>query len=269
MDTLGHCYVAELSGEFSSTDIYTQKFLTMLIPNIFHCHDWAYQLILNPSSEGMSALKADPLFRQIKTHLIADWIIHYGYDWSSLEKRKCGWAYSKMGLSARNYLGFYAELKSSNLLLDSAALPEGWNKKKLLDFHHSAVEYALDIIIADHFSSISHFKALQDFFSVEVPLDDEKQFHTLLATLTDMGFNSDRDFKIWRKSFQETLDAVRLADRAADIPIYGFAKKYGLNMTHDALTQARRFLYSIVDDIDPQEAFELCRSISQHIRRNL
>ena len=269
MDTLGHCYVAELSGEFSSADIYTRQFLTMLIPNIFHCHDWAYKHILSLDSSCSTVVEPLPLFREVKTHLIADWIIHYGSDWSSLEKKKCGWAYSKMGLSARSYQEFYAGLISSELLLDSAVLPEDWNKKKRLDFHHSAVEYALDIIIADHFSSVSHFKALQDFFSVMAPSEDEKQFLKLLATLNDMEFDSDRDIEIWRESFQETLDSVRLAGCAADIPIYGFAKKYGLNMSHDALTQARGFLYSIVDDIAPQEAFELCRSISRDISRNL
>lgn len=269
MDTLGHCYVAELSGEFSPTDIYTRKFLTMLIPNIFHCHDWAYQNILSREYTRFSTVEKSPPFREMKAHLIADWIIHYGSDWSSLEKKKCGWAYSKMGLSARGYHKFYADLKSSELLLDIAVLPENWNKKKCLDFHHSAVEYALDIIIADHFSSVSHFKALQDFFSVINSAEDEEQFRILLATLTDMEFDSDRNIGIWRDSFQEILDSVRLAGRAADIPIYGFAKKYGLNMSHDALTHARVFLYSIVDEIAPQEAFELCQSISKGISRNL
>ncbi|CAH0305740.1 hypothetical protein [Pseudomonas brassicacearum] len=269
MDTLGHCYVAELSGEFSSADIYTRQFLTMLIPNIFHCHDWAYQHILSPGYPCLSSVEKRPPFREIKAHLIADWIIHYGSDWSSLEKRKCGWAYSKMGLSAGGYQDFYSGLKASELLLDSAVLPEDWNKKKRLDFHHSAVEYALDIIIAEHFSNASHFDALQDFFSVIDPPEDEEQFRTLLATLTDMEFDSDRNIGIWRDSFQETLDSVRLAQRAADIPIYGFAKKYGLNMSRDALTQARSFLYSIVDEIAPQEAFELCQSISRGISRNL
>lgn len=163
MDTLGHCYVAELSGEFSPADIYTRQFLTMLIPNIFHCHDWAYQHILSSTNICANREGRRLPLREIKAHLIADWIIHYGSDWSTLEKRKCGWAYSKMGLSADGYRDFYAGLKASGLLLDNAVLPEDWTKKKRLDFHHSAVEYALDIIISDHFSSPSHFAALQHF----------------------------------------------------------------------------------------------------------
>ncbi|MDD0969017.1 MULTISPECIES: hypothetical protein [Pseudomonas] len=269
MDTLGHCYVAELSGEFSSTDIYTRKFLTMLIPNIFHCHDWAYQHILRTASACATNAEKPQPFREIKAHLIADWIIHYGSDWSKLEKRKCGWAYSKMGLSADGFRDFYKGLRGSGLLLDSAELPEDWTKKRRLDFHHSAVEYALDIIIADHFSSPSHFVALQKFFSVIDPPEDEDQFRALLATMTDMEFDSDRNIGIWRDSFQETLDSVRLAQRAADIPIYGFAKKYGLDMSDEALAHSRGFLYSIVDEIAPQEAFELCQTISRGISRNL
>lgn len=87
--------------------------------------------------------------------------------------------------------------------------------------------------------------------------------------MTDMQFDSDRNIGIWRDSFQETLDSVRLARRAADIPIYGFAKKYGLDMSATALTHARGFLYSIVDEIAPEEAFELCQSISRGISQNL
>ncbi len=262
MDLIGHCAVALDSGLHDEAEIFGPGLPEMMMPNILHCHDWAYatmwDVALLPAPLRTSALR-------IRSHIVADWVIHYGGS-TTRTKRKCGWAYRRMGAVHRERHAFFARADALGLLGSRAVMPDQWTKKQRLDFAHSIAEYALDFRLSmrtttlDAFASIKRSLAALD---ASAPGDARRRLRRLFAAL---GGWSDRDAAALERSIDAMAHDAATAQCPEDFAILTTIRKYGFADTPAARRYVGGFLDRIAVDLDRTDIDAMLRDVSAAVR---
>lgn len=258
MELIGHCAVAAKSGVHTEQDVFGEGVIELMIPNILHCHDWGYQHVWEVENFPDDL---HYVVTQIRAHIIADWIIHYGAEQTSV-KRKSGWAYKHMGLAHGAAEEFFEEAMKLDLLSSSATHPSTWSKKKRLDFSHSITEYALDFILAPSLITKDRLKDIKRNL-LQINQDNApKGRKWLWATFERLGATTDQQEEMIGRGIEELALDAETAQAPEDFAVGTTLRKYGFHLDIKAGSFVRQFLERVADSIDQQEADEMCVEIA-------
>ncbi|HEX8380690.1 MAG TPA: hypothetical protein VF619_09110 [Allosphingosinicella sp.] len=259
MDLIGHCAVALASGLHDETEVFEGGLPEMMLPNIMHCHDWAYSTVWELDRFP------DPLrdsARRIRSHIVADWVIHYGAE-TTRTKRKCGWAYRRMGFVNRRAVRFFDEADFLGLLNSDAVHPDRWNKKRRLDFAHSIIEYAADFLIAPDFMSPSCFRSVKRELAAldrGAPGDARARLQRLFSSL---GAWSDVGADGLERSLDGMAYDAATAETPEDFAVLTTIRKYGFNDGRASRAYVRGFLDAAARELDQDEVSSLVERLSR------
>ena len=258
MDLLGHCEIALRSGLHDADEVYGEGLLDLMLPNMMHCHDWAYASMWNIGSQRPDLL---PAARLVRSHVVADWVIHYG-DEATHFKRKVGWAYRRMGLAKAGSEKFFSDATSAGLLRPDAALPHEWSKKQKLDFNHSIVEYSLDLLLAASLPA-RHFHQIKAALSRLQGSDGACWRAHVRQRFCDLGASSDHEPIFLARSVEAmALDAV-VATRPDHFAIATVVRKYGFVDEPRTYTFVRRFLEDVASQMNSEDIEATLASIAR------
>lgn len=252
MDLLGHCEVAIRSGLHNREEVYGLGLIDLMLPNMLHCHDWAYENMWDISGIDKNLEKTALL---IRSHIVADWVIHYGSN-QTISKKKCGWAYKKMAIAHKKSTTFFKEASKHKLLNKYAIFPEDWNKKQMLDFSHSIIEYSIDSILAQDLSN-------HDFYTIKDSLQKiEHQKKEILNKFNMLNAYSDRDANFLERSIDGLLEDGINADKPDFFAISTIVRKYGFIANKESYIFIREFLMEIAENLDKVEINSILDEIS-------
>lgn len=248
MNLLGHCDIALRSGIHNPDEVYGDGLLDLMLPNLLHCHDWGYahmwELDHVPASQQRAALL-------IRCHIVADWVIHYGNE-ETHAKRKCGWAYRKMAAAKAQCARFFGVAAEKALLLPEAAMPQFWTKKQQIDFHHSIIEYSLDVLLAQALPQ-QHFRMIKDTLSKLGGADAQRWQAGVFSRFEALGATTDHTLGFLVNSVGHLASDALAADRADCFAIATVIRKYGFVCSAASQAYVREFLNSIAAQLDRQE----------------
>lgn len=259
MDLIGHCAVALASGLHDEAEVFEGGLSEMMLPNIMHCHDWAYATVWEVDRFP------DPLrsaAQRIRSHIVADWVIHYGVE-TTRAKRKCGWAYRRMGFVNRRAVRFFDDADFLGLLNSSAVHPDRWNKKRRLDFAHSIVEYAVDFLIAPGFMSPSRFRSVKRELAAldrAAPGDARTRLKRLFSSL---GAWSDVSPGGLERSIDGMAYDAATSETPEDFAVLTTIRKYGFNDGQASRGYVRDFLDAAARELDQDEVSSLVEQLSK------
>lgn len=259
MDLIGHCAVAALSGVHSERDIFGPGVVELMIPNVLHCHDWGYRNLWDISGID-HALR--PVAEQMRTHIVADWVVHYGGVQTS-EKRKDGWAYRRMGLAHRRAAEFFEGARRRDLLRTEATDPVSWSKKRKLDFAHSIAEYALDFIVAPSIMTPSRFADLKTHLGQMVDDEATRGRRWLKATAQALQVETDQPAEIVGRSIEALAYDACTAESPEAFAVGTTLRKYGFHVDRPSAAYVRDFIERIAADLAAREAHALCASVAE------
>lgn len=259
MDMLGHCEVALRSGLHSHEDIYGEGLIDLMLPNMLHCHDWAYANMWT-IDEFPAELGAAPSL--IRSHIVADWVIHYGKNDTTI-KKKCGWAYQRMAAAKKTANTFFANAKSKNLLFANTALPINWTKREHLDFSHSIIEYSIDVLLADGLGA-AEFSSMRKVLS-RLGISGGSLHKRLYRTFELLKATSDQDMPFLDRSVGGLVQDAALADRPDYFAISTVIRKYGFKDSPDSYKYVRQYLENIARDLDVHDVRTMLNDVSATI----
>jgi hypothetical protein len=248
MDLLGHCEIAMRCGLHEPEEVFGDGLLDLMLPNLLHCHDWAYSSMWCIEDRPEELRKAALL---VRSHMVADWTIHYGIE-GTQRKRKCGWAYQRMGVVRAECDRIFAEARAGGLLLPHASVPTSWSKKQLLDFLHSIVEYSLDVLLADSLPE-RHFRRLKGTLAALGGPDKRIWKASLYGRFHAFGAWSEHTEGFLEHSMAAFARDGYLAQRPDDFAVTTVIRKYAFVDDPAAHVFVRRFLQRIAEDMDSAE----------------
>ena len=258
MDLIGHCAVAAFSGVHSEEEVFGPGVVDLMLPNVLHCHDWGYRNLWDISSFD-GALR--PLTRQMQTHIVADWVVHYG-DAQTSVKRKVGWAYRRMGIAHRRAKGFFEGARSRDLLCSEATDPSQWSRKRKLDFAHSITEYALDFVVAPVIMTKSRFADVKRHLSRMAEGGDRGRAW-LEAAKGALRVETDQPDEVIGRSLKALAHDATTADEPVAFAVGTTLRKYGFHADGRSARYVRDFIEGVSADLDSAECRELCVSIGK------
>jgi hypothetical protein len=232
-----------------------------MIPNVLHCHDWAYR-----HAWDISAFPPDTqhVVRQIRSHIIGDWVIHYG-EHQTHSKAKCGWAYRRMALADRRAYSFFDQARARDLLTTEATDPRSWSKKRKLDFAHSITEYALDFILAESVMTPSRLRDVKTHLAAMATNHGRHGRAWLDETFARLGAHTDQPDEMLGRTVEAVAHDAEHAATAEEFAIGTTLRKYGFRVDRRGANYVRRFLEQIAGELNHREARELCGRIAQAI----
>lgn len=258
MDLVGHCTVAALSGIHSERDIFGPGIVELMLPNVLHCHDWGYRNLWEVSGVDHTLR---PVAVQMRTHIVADWIVHYG-DGQTSVKRKNGWAYRRMGLAHRRAMGFFEGARRRGLLRTEATDPATWSKKRKLDFAHSITEYALDFIVAPTIMTPSRFAEIKIHLGKMVDDEAVRGRRWVQATAQALQLETDQPDEIVGRSIEAMAYDASTAEAPEAFAVGTTLRKYGFHGDRRSAAYVRDFIEQVAANLDSREAHVLCASIA-------
>lgn len=253
--------MAEMTGLFGEHDVYGPRIVELMFLNYMHCHDWAYECCWEPDAFGRLA----PVVRLIRAHMICDWVVHYGTE-RAIAKKKRGWAYRRMMLAGVRREEFFAGAARRGLLADMPAAPTAsWQKKQRLDFDHSLVEYAADLLLAPLSVSPARFRAIQQGLSALCREDGYGGTRWAFQLFETLGSRTDQthDFLL-TAARQLGRDAIE-SQCAEEFAVRTAIHKYGLVLTKDSISYVHEVLSAIAAQLDASELGMICESIAARI----
>jgi hypothetical protein len=260
MDTLGHCIVAIRSGRFESERVFGDGLHDLLLPNLLHCHDWAYSRMWDLSVFPPELRQAGEL---VRCHMVADWIIHYGTADTS-RKKKCGWAYRSMAIAWRAAPRFFGDAATAGLLQPDCPLPDSWSKKQWLDFSHSVIEYGLDVMLADEISD-RDFERMRGALAALGGCDAGSARAALRARFCALGAFSDQDDDFLERSVDAYVRCAANSDRPDYFPVFTLMQKYRFVENDESVRYVRRFLHEVASGLERRDTNALLDEIVRGI----
>lgn len=257
MDMLGHCEIALRSGVHDPEVVYGDGLLDLMLPNLMHCHDWAYATMWRVEERSENLQTAA---RLIRTHMVADWIIHYGCA-QTHRKLKCGWAYRHMGLAKVACIRFFSDADARGMLRHDVLLPHKWDKKRKLDFYHSIIEYCLDILFAQELEH-RHFLRMKAVLSNLYGSDNSRGRRYVYDRFSAFGAFSDQDTLFLQRSLDSMGRDALLATRPDHFAIATVIRKYGFIDEPVVYTYVRTFLEQIAADLDTNDIKSMMQELS-------
>jgi hypothetical protein len=250
MYIVGHFIITERSGALAPERIYGDGAAALAFPDYVLCHDWGYERCF--VSEPLS-----PDGIMIRAHLLGDWYVHYGEQ--TVERKKIGWAYRRMGVYARRYDEFFAG--ATRLGLRDNVPP----KDSVRGFSHTMMEYTIDTFLAEQGEFNSQFDAVR-------------------GALKKLGGEEGIGSGPW---IDETIRregvAVSTADMAADITSYStrvskstrpseFAyragiKKFGLRPCDESMRYVSRFIGDGLNEVPGDELSGIIDGAAEFVGR--
>ncbi|MEZ4302441.1 MAG: hypothetical protein R3B70_46365 [Polyangiaceae bacterium] len=258
MDLIGHCAVAALSGVHPERDVFGPGVVDLMLPNVLHCHDWGYQHLWDLSSFE-DHLR--PVARRMQTHIVADWVIHYGGARTG-EKRKVGWAYRRMGLAHRRAREFFEEARCRGLLRSDAVDPAGWSRKRKLDFAHSITEYALDFLVAPMVMTASRLADIKHHLG-RVAGGASPGYAPIDATAAALRVETDQPHDVVLRSIEALAHDAAAAEGPESFAVATTMRKYGFHIDRRSAQHVRTFIAGISADLNAAECRELCVAIAR------
>jgi hypothetical protein len=257
MDLVGHCAVAEFSGVLKEEEVYGPGIVELMFPNYMHCHDWAYSSCWEPEQYGALTETVG----RLRAHIICDWVIHYGTAQTHF-KDKCGWVFQRMGLAEKVMDDFFEGALAGDHFEGAPPDLSAWGQKQRLDFAHSFVEYAADLMMAEHTVTPKRFATIKQGLGRLADGDGYGSFPWALNLFESLGTSSERgrDF-IVKSIHQMARDAVE-STSPEEFAIRTAAHKYAIRTTPESLRYVRGYLERIAGDLDWTEISALCRQIA-------
>ena len=234
MDIVGHVAIADFAGV--SSDPWGRDALLALFPNIAHCHDWAYSQLQPVGHEA--AL--------IRTHIIADWVIHYGAHVGK-QRRRIGWAYESAPWIADRMDGLFdLALKTGFSDLDPRDHDERLHLER--DFAHTAAECALDLQLVDMVVDTPKEQALRASLSQLGDVTFARTFvdETFAATA---GVTTETDSVLARTAYEYGAWAYDTRTMH-DFPALTICSKLGWSFEPPVVDLVLEFLAGVGDNLD-------------------
>lgn len=261
MDLVGHCVVAELSGVFSEDEVYGLGTVELMFLNYAHCHDWAYSHCWKPELYG----ELERTVERMRAHMICDWVIHYGTEQTDV-KEKCGWVYQRMNIAEELMQDFFSGAESRGLLAGTSLDTSSWTKKQRLDFAHSFVEYALDILLSPQRITATRFGAIKDTLIKLASHEGYGSDNWALDLFDRLGVTSDRNREFIVASMHQMAEDAAKASCPEEFAVRTALHKYEICDSSEAVRYARSYLEKIAAELDESEILALCNQIGQVIR---
>jgi hypothetical protein len=228
-----------------------------MFPNYAHCHDWAYGHCWEPERFG----KLTRTGERLRAHIICDWVIHYGTKRTDV-KEKTGWAFQRMNIAGKLVTEFFATAADEGML--DSELPDlaAWTEKKRLDFAHSMVEYAVDLILAERTITPARFQGIKTGLAKLAENHGYGSCPWALNMFQELGVASERDSDFILKSiYLMARDAVE-STSPEEFAIRTAAHKYNFRIDPGTIKYVRGYLEQIAAELDLNEITALCDQIA-------
>ncbi len=262
MDLIGHCAVAEMSGALVEEEVYGPGIVELMFPNYAHCHDWAYGHVWEPEQFGAWQRTGE----RLRAHIICDWVIHYGTKRTDV-KEKVGWVYQRMEIAGKLATEFFATAVREGML--DAQMPDlaNWTEKKRLDFAHSFVEYAVDLILAERTITPKRFQAIKKGLAQLADPDGYGSYPWAINMFQSMGVTSEQSSEFITNSiYRMARDGMESAT-PEEFAIRTAAHKYSFRIDEKTIRYVRGYLERIAGELDLDEIKAVCDDIVAAIRQ--
>jgi len=261
MDLIGHCAVAELSGVLREEEVYGTGIVELMFLNFAHCHDWAYSHCWEPQRYRGLERTAE----RIRAHMICDWVIHYGTERTHV-KEKCGWAFQRMKIADWFSNEFFLGAAARGFFKSKAPDPSSWNEKKRLDFAHSFVEYASDILLARRAITAVRFRAIKDGLVRLACHEGYGSDRWVFDMFDQLGITSDQSREFISASVHQMARDATESSCPEEFATRTAIHKYGLRADPEVIRYVRSYLERIAAELDEDELVALCHQIGRVIR---
>jgi hypothetical protein len=257
MDLVGHCAVAELSGILKEEEVYGPGIVELMFPNYMHCHDWAYSSCWEPEKYGALTQTVG----RLRAHIVCDWVIHYGTAQTHF-KDKCGWVFQRMNIAERVMDDFFAGALAGGHFEGKPPDLASWGQKQRLDFAHSFVEYAADMMLAEHTITPARFKTIKDGLGRLAHGEGYGSSEWALKMFADLGTTSERSPEFIIKSIQQMARDAEESVTPEEFGVRTAAHKYAISTRPESLRYVRNYLEKIAGELDREEISTLCQGIA-------
>lgn len=241
---LGHVATIGESGVFHDLDLLAgEEVLTLMLPDLLACHDWAYDRAWGWSGCSVTA-------DLVCAHMLGDALIHHGPRWTP-QRRKVGWVYRRMGLISRAYEAFFDHAEGL-----------GWRNPALArdsrrGWAHTMVEYSIDQWLAD----TGVFEEVQEAATSAAQATLENRTW-VDRVVDDLAVDPSKPIATQPSRY---CGALARAVRPDEMHLRGLAVKFGLDERDEVLDWIRSQLRAIVLEVGDDELRAIRRQLSEVI----
>lgn len=233
MDLIGHLAVIEEAGLLRGDELWGKDALAAMFPNIAHCHQWAYESLWNAHQYTDA-----PIARTIQAHMICDWVIHYGAYWTPVRER-IGWAYKEMPKAVDQLDRFMDHVvKKGYARQDPRSLDERSHLER--DFGHTAVECALDIRLAQKYTSQARLEAVCNQFTELGSQKNPDEF--IRQVFAETGGHTLEPEAVLLRTVEDYARWSRIVKRSYEFAAFTILSKFNIEETPESLQFVVEFL---------------------------
>jgi hypothetical protein len=256
MDLIGHLAVIEESGVLAGDDLWGEQAVVAMLPNLAHCHQWAYEALWDAHRRSDATTA-----RVLQSHMICDWVIHYGSKWTPVKER-IGWAYDEMPKAAARLDSFMDHLSAHGLLRED---PREVDSREHLerDFGHTAVECALDFRLAARYAGGPRLASIGREFQRfgEPGVADE----FIAQVFHDLDGYTKEPPDVLRRTIDDFARWSGRVTRPYEFAAYTMIAKYGVEETDESLQFALDFLEVLSRNLDRSGTERMVSAIVERI----
>jgi hypothetical protein len=264
MDLIGHLAVIDRAGVLSADALWGSQAVTAMFPNLAHCHDWAYDALWE-AHRGVPIVEDDTstqtIARLIQGHMICDWVIHYGPEWTPA-KRRIGWAYQIMPIAVGRMDQFMDHLVAAGLV-DQDPRSLDTRDHLIRDFGHTAVECALDFLTAERYVDRARLGSLCRALAA---FGEPGAAEAVIGGVFDrLGAYTTQPRSVLQRTAEEYGRWSRHVHDPREFAAYTLISKYDMAETPAALSFVCGFLATLASEMDAAEVEQVADAIAARI----
>ena len=241
MDLVGHLTVIEEAGLGQERFLSEEEIIFAMFPNFAHCQEWAYKNLWTIHQKA-----PDWDLRIIQGHMICDWVIHYGPRWTPVMER-VGWAYHEMPLSVAELDPFMNKLVSEGYVQNDPRTQDSRDHLER-DFGHTAIECALDFILAKKYVGTDRLEKMAHAF--ETLARPEESLSLIQKTFDKVsGYTREPDSRLL-KTINEYARWSTYVTHPEQYAALTLMSKYDIKETPETLEFVVEFLEKISRRLD-------------------
>jgi hypothetical protein len=256
MDLIGHLGVIEDAGLLSGDQLWGTEALIAFLPNLAHCHQWAYESLWDVHRRN-DLTRA----RVIQSHMICDWVIHYGPKWTPVKER-VGWAYQEMPAAVERLDTFMDHVVATGMVITD---PREQDTREHLerDFGHTSVECALDLGLSQRYTSEARLASVCEEFRRWG--NDDYRSKLLQIVFDETGGYTLEPPAVLDRTATEYARWSHVVRRPYEFAALTIISKYGMVESREAIDFVLSFLDELARGFSPSESRRCVGEIVERI----
>lgn len=234
MYIVGHTVITDQS-QLPKCDPFSLSGIALMLPDYVRCHDWGYDRCFSKQPETEAG-------RLIRSHMLADWFVHYG---DGPQREKKGWAYRNMTVYAKAYDDFRGEA-ARRKLRENVEMTDSRR-----GFCHTMVEYSIDTWLSDLGLVDSKFSFLVHTYGQLGEESGIGSAGSVRRMIEQEGIelineNLEQDIHSFGRRVRESKSPIEFAYRAG-------VKKFGLEDSDESVALMAEFISNGLKRLDHLE----------------